>query len=501
MPTTLQIDEEIALLSRKKSVMKAREDFASWCRLCGYEPARHHMLIIDKLQAAVEGKTTKKKLLILMPPGTAKSTYTSILFIPWYLGKCPDNCIIACSHALELAEDFGRKSRNLVSSYANILGYQLMADSKAASKWETTQGGEYRCFGVGAGLAGRRADLGLIDDPIGSQEDADSKAVRDRQWGWYLMDFLPRLKPGAIQVLICNRRHEQDLAGMLLDREPDEWMVISAPFYATEGDCLGRLPGQTIWPEYFDASITSSVEKLRRKNPRLFSGLYQQHPTPEDGDYFKIEHIQGYEPQDLPNLSQLRIYAASDHAVSKKEDANKTCMVFAGVDAGGDIYVLPDIFWQRANSEEQVNAMLYYNKRYKPIYWRAEKGHISMSFGPFLRRRMREERNYLNLHEVVAKRDKPTRARSFQGLTANRRIFFPKFATWWGDAEHQLLAFPHSNEDDFVDAMAHLGNEIDNMTNPEEYVSIDEDFSIEQVLTFADVKNAQRRQERLAMQD
>lgn len=461
----------LELLRRRE----ARRDFKVWCLVAlpeGQKPAQHHQLIIQKLQDAVDRRSQRQKIMLLLPPGAAKSTYTSKLFVPWYLGRRPRNCIIACSHSYELAEDFGRDARNLVSSFTNILGYSLVADSKAAGKWITSQGGEYRCFGVGAGLAGRRADLGLIDDPIGSQEDADSKVVRDKQWRWYLTDFCPRLKPDAIQILICNRRHEQDLAGMILEREGAEWDVVCIPFYAGDSDPLGRKKGDHIWPEYFNQSILDMVEKLRTKDPRLYSGLYQQHPAPEEGDFFKTAWLHSYEKDELPPLTDMRVYAASDHAISLRDEGNKSCFGLAGVDSKGTIWLLPDIFWERADSDKQVEAMLRLNRLYHPIQWRAEKGHISQSIGPFLWKRMRETSNYIHLHEYTPKKDKPTRARVIQGLLALGRVRVPKFAPWWADAEHELLTFPASQEDDFVDMLAHLGNQIDTMTQPVDEVEI-----------------------------
>src|SRR5262249_3380279 len=47
--------------------------------------------------------------------------------------------------------------------------------------WQTS-GGEYYAAGVGVGIAGFRADLAVIDDPVRAREDADSQPVRDRTW-------------------------------------------------------------------------------------------------------------------------------------------------------------------------------------------------------------------------------------------------------------------------------------------------------------------------------
>ncbi len=62
------------------------------------------------------------------------------------------------------------------------------------------------------------------------------------------------------------------------------------------------------------------------------------------------------------------------------------------------------------------------------------------------------------IDEVTAAKDKMTRAQSIQGRMSMGRVRFPLFAPWWGEAEEELLKFPTARHDDFVDALAHLGN-------------------------------------------
>ena len=142
------------------------------------------------------------RLAIFMPPGSAKSTYTSALFPPWYLAQNPDKSVIAASHTAELAERWGRRVRNLVAEHGPRLGFAIAADNQAAGRWGTDRGGEYYAAGVGGSITGRRADLAVIDDPVRSREDAESETVREKVWDWYRADLITRLKPGAAVVLV-----------------------------------------------------------------------------------------------------------------------------------------------------------------------------------------------------------------------------------------------------------------------------------------------------------
>lgn len=168
----------------------------------GFTPAAHHLLLIEHLEALERGDIDK--LMIWMPPGSAKSTYTSVLFPPWFMGRNRTIPVLGVSNTTELAERFSRRARNLVSSslYRNVFGFGCSEDTKAAGSWENERGGEFFAAGVGSAIAGRRAKLGLIDDPIKSREEADSERIRQKHWDWYLNDFTTRLMPNASQIII-----------------------------------------------------------------------------------------------------------------------------------------------------------------------------------------------------------------------------------------------------------------------------------------------------------
>ena len=66
---------------------KARGSFSAFLDYLALDqaPARHHQLLNDTLQKVADGEI--KRLMVFMPPGSAKSTYGSTLFPAWYLGN------------------------------------------------------------------------------------------------------------------------------------------------------------------------------------------------------------------------------------------------------------------------------------------------------------------------------------------------------------------------------------------------------------------------------
>lgn len=489
-PKVLTAAQAASILLERRRI---RGSFPEWCRACGFEPALHHQLICDKLEAVERGEISR--LMICLPPGSAKSTYTSKLYPPWYLGKRAHRTVLACSYSYTLAESFGRVSRNFIDSQENVIGMSLAKDSKSAGEWETTNGGRFFCAGVNAGIAGHRADLGLIDDPIGSQEDADSKLYRDKQWEWYWNDFIPRLKPGASVVIIANRRHEDDLLGRLLALEGDRWTVITIPMVAEDDDVLGRQPGERLWPEYFTDSMVTDA----KKNDRTFSSLYQQRPTPETGDFFKADWLLPYTMDEFLTAGEKRFYVGSDHAVSLKQSADKTCIIPVAVDWQDVIWILPDVFWQQASTNTVVEAMLDIAARRRPLEWWAGRDHITRSFGPFLKKREVEAGIYIPMNEVQETRDKRTRAHAIRGRMEMGMVRFPTFAPWWSEARHELLTFDSGAHDDFVDALAKIGQGLASMVKPSQPAASDVLLTKRFVPTLDWAKHSHERKERAAL--
>ena len=275
-----------------------RGNLTAWAELAlaanGQTPAAHHRLLLDALTDVADGRTDR--LMVLMPPGSAKSTYASVLFPPWFLSRHPGAEIIAASHTSDLAEHFGQRGRDLVREHGKRLGLRLAPDARAAGRWEVlglaakaNQRGRYLAAGVRGPIIGRRADLALIDDPVKSQAEAESLTIRDATWNWYRTDLLSRLKPGGRVVLIMTRWHEDDLGGRLLAQQPGEWRCLRLPALAEPDDPLDRAEGDALWPDWEDRA---ALERKRTSlGARSFAALFQQDPRPPQGNMFTPARI------------------------------------------------------------------------------------------------------------------------------------------------------------------------------------------------------------------
>lgn len=446
----------------------ARRDITEFARLCGYDPAPHHKALIAALEELTF--TDLDVLLVEMPPGSAKSTYVNFLFPAWYFGQRPDANVLSSSHSTELAERWGRRTRSLLTEHKGALQVGLADDSQAAGRWGTSGGGEYLAVGVGVGIMGFRADLGIIDDPFGSREDAESKRIRDNVWEWYTNSFMSRFKPGAKRVIMHQRFHEDDLAGRVIAQMEaigKRYKRLKIRAEATHDDPLNRVPGEMLWDDpkgYNYGQFLRDRKAELASDPRTWSALYQQEPVPDTGDYFKKEWLIPVDAAHLRKRDELSLYGGSDYAVTES-GGDYTVHGVLGLDADGNPWLV-DLWREKASSDVWVSAFCDLVLKWKPIGWAEETGQIRSGVGPFLEKEMRERRAYVARERFATRGDKAVRAQSFRALIASRGLRYPAQAPWRAELEAELLRFPAGVHDDQVDMLGLIGQLVASMAQP-----------------------------------
>jgi len=453
------------LLVRQRELILTKKSLPDWCRLCGFEPAEHHMLVIDALTALCEQRLVgrdhlpRRKLMIFMPPGSAKSTYASILFPPWAMARNPKWSVLAASHSEDLAERFSFRVKSLIDLHYRALGISLDPNQRATSRWKLDGGpfqGEYLAAGSGSAIAGFRGDIGLIDDPVRGKESVQSESARQKLWEWYLFDFRPRLKPGAFQVIIMTRWHEDDLAARILESEGDEWLVISLPMISEDiDDPLGRPIGERLWPDWF----TDEMVREAQKDPALWLSLYQQRPTAEQGTYWKREWLHPVPASRVPQKHHLKIYGGSDYAVTKG-GGDWTVHAVVGIDEQDRPWLL-DLWRGRTGSDVWVEAWCELVKWWKPMSWGEERGQIISGVGPWLEREALAQKAFTERIQFVSRLDKGVRAQAIRGYVANRGLHYDENLPERAAMESELLAFPAGKNDDIHDALGLVGQLLD----------------------------------------
>lgn len=437
-----------------------------------YLPGWVHKDICQRLEQFEKDVIDKKspRLMLQMPPRHGKSQLASVNFPAWYLGRNPKHEVISATYAGTLAKDFSKKVRGLMREprYQQVFPkVSLNKDSQNIDGWNTSQGGSYVPAGVDGGITGKGAHCLIIDDPVKNAEEAESATQRAGVQSWYSSTAYTRLAPGGGVLIIQTRWHDDDLSGWLENRkiagDGEDWEIVRYPAVALKDEKY-RKKGEALHPERYDLTALARIEKA--VGPRVWDALYQQHPVAEDGTYFTKEMIKYYTGSPPP---RMHYYSAWDFAIGKNDRNDYTVGVTVGVDMDDNLWVV-DLRRGRWDSFEIAEQVLDMHKEHKAELTGVERGQLSMAIGPYLDKRIEEEKQWdLALKDLPpGKRDKESRARVIQGRMRQGKVYFPKHALWMTEFLEEMMKFPLGAHDDMVDALAYVGLLLQDMTPPPE---------------------------------
>lgn len=442
------MSELLACLLEKKRRLLARQNLQAFTEYTTprWQPGKIHRAICEQLDRVVRKEVDR--LMLLCPPQHGKSQITSRRFPAYLLGIEPTEDWISASATADLAEGFGRDVRNCIASpeYRNVFPEtELAEDSAAKGRWHTKQGGGYVAIGVGGQLYGKGGGA-VIDDPFGSWADAQSELQRDKVWDWYRGTLYNRIRPGRPIIVIQHRMHEDDLSGRLIEAQNhggDRWEIVELPADVNNPP----------WPERYDRQ---ALERIRANtDPRQWSALYMQNPTPDDGTFFLREWFEFFDPKKLPTCHR---YTTADFAVTEG-DGDFTEIATHGY-SDDTLYLALDGWGGQTAADTWIEHVIDQFARHKPMCFFGESGPIRRAIEPFLIRRMRERKTHCRLEWIVRGHDKPTMSRPLQAMASGRKV---KIA----DTEYghrllaQLLSFPAGRLDDMVDMASLLPLAID----------------------------------------
>lgn len=389
------------LLLREKAIREARRDLLAFTLFTkpDYQINWHHRLLAKKLQDLEAGRI--RRLIVCMPPQHGKSELVCRRFPAWVLGRNPATRIIACTHTATLAEAHSRDVQRIISSldYREIFPGVVLPgpESRLPGRykrtddyWELPQGGYFRAAGVGGAITGLRFDLGIIDDPVKSREEAESPVYRQKVWEWYTSDFFTRRARDARIVVCMTRWHRDDLVGRLLKQTDGEtWDLVELPALCREDKkhpADPRSPGQALWPAFLDEE---ALEKTRRQDLRAFAALYQQDPAEAAGTEWPASYFGDWlwlDEDRWPPPVDYWIMAIDPSRGRADLPGDDTAIVVLGV-ARDRALLYVDAEIEPRSPEETIRRALQLYDQYRPRWLVVE----SNQYHGFLERQMERE--------------------------------------------------------------------------------------------------------------
>ena len=411
----------------------------------GYKVGPHHAKLARIFEDIEAGK--RKRVIVNIAPRHGKSEMISYLAPGWFLGKNPQKKVIMASHTADLAVNFGRRVRNLVGSesYRDIFpNVSLQADSKSASRWGTNFNGEYFAIGVGGALAGRGADLFIIDDPHSEQEAKQGRAdVFEPAWEWFQSGPVQRLMPGGSIIVVMTRWSKMDLTGKIVDHmtredDADEWEVVEFPAILNE---------KPLWPEFW--SIEELMGKKASMDVRYWQAQYMQQPTSEEGALIKREWWQVWDKETPPSCEHIIMSLDAAQEKTNRSDFNAllTWGVFFNEETKNYNIILLNAIKERLEFPELKQRVLEEYKDWNPDTFIVEK----KSNGAALYQEFRRMGVPISEFTPGKGQDKISRVNAVSDLFSSGIVWVPD-RRWAWEVVEECNDFPSGTHDDLVDA-------------------------------------------------
>ena len=412
----------------------------------GYKVGEHHAKLARIFEEIAAGK--KKRVVVNIAPRHGKSELISYLAPAWFLGKYPHKKVIMASHTADLAVNFGRRVRNLVSSdsYKEIFpAVELQADSKSASRWGTNYNGEYFAIGVGGALAGRGADLFIIDDPHSEQDAKQGRAdVFLPAWEWFQSGPIQRLMPGGAIIVVMTRWSKLDLTGqivnhMVKNEDAEDWEVVDFPAIMPSG--------KPLWPDFW--SLEELLAKKASLDVRYWNAQYLQQPTSEEGALIKREWWQIWEKDDPPNCEFVIMSLDAAQEANNRADYNAltTWGVFFNEETSNYNIILLNSIKKRMEFPDLKKLVLEEYKEWEPDSFMVEK----KSNGAALYQELRRMGVPVGEFTPGKGQDKISRVNAVSDLFSAGIVWAPEHR-WAKEVIEECNDFPSGVNDDLVDS-------------------------------------------------
>jgi predicted phage terminase large subunit-like protein len=416
----------------------------------GFKIGPHHRKLAKIFSEVIAG--TKKRVIINIAPRMGKSEFSSYLFPAFFLGNFPNKKIIMGTHTAGLSEDFGRRVRNLLADedYHGLFPQTLVADDqKAAGKWSTSAGGQYYAAGVGGALAGRGADLFVIDDPHSEQDvKANSRLAFDTAWSWFQTGPLQRLMPGGAIIIVMTRWGKLDLTGRLIDYqaknpEAEPWEIVELPAILHEGTEKEK----SLWPEQWPLATLKATKASI--DPQYWNAQYMQQPTSNSAAIISRTSWRIWEHDEPPRCDY--IIQSWDTAFETKNTADYSACTTWGVfyneeERDQAQVILLDAFKDRMAFPELKAIALKHYKEWTPDAFIVEK----KAAGAPLIQELRATGIPVEEFSPSRGNDKIVRLNAVSDLFASGSVWAPD-TRWAREVIEEVASFPNGENDDYVD--------------------------------------------------
>lgn len=403
---------------------------------------------------AIEGAFDR--LVINLPPRSAKSTIASVALPAFLLGRDPTQRIVVVSYNQELANFFSRQTRQVMQSkwYRALFPSTVIPARAAETAFYTTAGGFRKATSTGGTFTGRGGDLIIIDDPL-KADDAYSEAARDALLEWAKGTLFGRLdnkSQGAI-ILVQQRQHEDDLSGHML--RTGEWLHLNLPAIAVQDEhiLLSKNPRRFYYRRVGDVldpvrEPLPVLEGLKRQmGSSAFASQYQQAPVPPDGDVIKVSWFRTYDA--LPDGGEIIFSVDTAAKVGPRNDWS-VIMVWQVVE---NRFYLQYVWRRQVEYPELKNSLIELAQRLRPDTILIEDKGTGTGLIQDLKA---QAEGFPVIAYNPGPLDKGSRMHVQSAKIEAGLVHLPPATPWLEEFLNEVRRFPNGSHDDQIDALSQL---------------------------------------------
>lgn len=448
----------------------------------------HHKLMASYYQRILSREITR--LMIFAPPRHMK-TEALERAITFALGENPHLKIIVTAYSAAKASKISKhinqniKDSRLSEVFSDFRSLQFSKDTEMDWTLSSPGIGGLLAAGVGGPITGEGFEIGIIDDPVKSREEAESITFQEKNWEWYQGTFLNRQNETDSAIILTNTRwHPNDLSGRILEQDgileyngqepsdgcpewngqPDgKWVVLSLPALMDTEAFEWKHPddpreiGEALWPARYPIAF---LEQFQR-NLYNWNSLYQQRPKRREGNLIQRAWFKIVDEIPKQNLKLLRFWdfagTPKDHKKQNNPDFTAGALLAL---CGGDLYILDIQAFRESPSKVEQRAIQTAEQDEKLFgqvtqVWEEEGGaggkliteQYNRIFSKYVRRPFRSGHAKEFYIDRLANKAETGNVYCVNGKWLHERC---EGMTFFDEAE----GFPKANHDDRIDAAA-----------------------------------------------
>ena len=422
-----------------------------------------------------------RKLIINIPPRSLKSV-TGAAFKAFILGHDSRERFIGASYSARLALKLNSDLRAILTApWYNALFPDTILLKETDQELMTTNRGLSFATSTGGTITGLGGNYIVADDLL-PPDEAFSDTARRSATDWFNNTLYSRAndKRTAAYIVIMQRLHEDDLTGALIALnktlpEQERWELVSLPALFTKETVFNFGKYRKTVKEgellHINRDSLSSLEATKQQlGSYNFSAQYLQNPAPAEGGLLNPQKFVRYHPAEIPSPphthpEKLYITQSWDTAIKAHAHADRTvCMTFLSTPSK---HYLLDVLFGKWEYPELLPLVQSHAQRFNADAILIE----DRGSGQQLVQDLRRDSTLPVIPITASSKIRSSTNSSSSSKSSDRKILaaaavspmieagtvaIPTTAEqqpWWSLMENEMMFFPNSAHDDFVDSL------------------------------------------------